>query len=127
MLSTVGFNDEARFHTSKVYHVERDRMQSSEPPADLVSPERIPKQPLRFRRVPTQTASASDHRSTASHPPNLRLSGKLPQLRDRGKSGEPPPWPSPHAGEGSVRRGFCIVVAYLDRVSSQEQCRTGEA
>jgi len=93
MLSTVGFDDEPRFHTSKVYYIRRNRMLPSEAPAELVLPERIPKQPLRFRRVPTQTASASDHSGTASHDSKSPLSSaeKLPQLHDCGKSGEPPP------------------------------------
>jgi len=72
MLSTVGFDDEVGFHTSKVYHIGRDRMLASEPPAELVLPERIQKQPLRFPRVPTQTASASGDSGTASHLPNPR-------------------------------------------------------
>jgi hypothetical protein len=44
MLSTVGFDDESRFHTSKIYHIRRNRMLPSEAPAELVLPERIPKQ-----------------------------------------------------------------------------------
>jgi hypothetical protein len=92
MLSTVGFDDEPRFDTSKVYYIRRYWMLASEAPAELVLPERIPKQPLRFRRVPTQTASASDHRGTASHDPESPSSAqKLPRLRDHRKSGEPPP------------------------------------
>jgi hypothetical protein len=43
MLSTVGFDDEVGFHTSKVYHIGRDWMLASEPPAELALPERIPK------------------------------------------------------------------------------------
>jgi hypothetical protein len=93
MLSTVGFDDEPRFHTSKVHYIRRNRMLPSEAPAELVLSERIPKQPLRVRRVPPQTASASDHRGTASHDSKSALSvaEKLPPLRNRGKSGEPPP------------------------------------
>jgi hypothetical protein len=43
-------------------------------------------------RHPSQTASASSHSGTASHDSKSPLSAaeKLPQLRDRGKSGEPP-------------------------------------
>jgi hypothetical protein len=93
MLSTVGFDDEARFHTSEIYCIRRNGMLPSKAPAELVLPERIPKQPLRFRRVPTQTASGSDHNGTASHDSKspLSVAEKLPQLRDCGKSGEPPP------------------------------------
>ncbi len=43
MLSTVGFDDEAGFHISKVYHIRRDRMLPSEAPAELVLPQRIRK------------------------------------------------------------------------------------
>jgi hypothetical protein len=55
MLSTVGFDDEPRFDTSKVYYIRRYWMLASEAPAELVLPERFPQQPLHFRRVPTQT------------------------------------------------------------------------
>jgi hypothetical protein len=93
MLSTVGFDDETCFNASKIHYIRRNRMLPSETPPELRLPERIPKQPLRFGRVPTQTASASCHSGTASHDSKSPLSaaGKLPQLRDRGKSGEPPP------------------------------------
>jgi hypothetical protein len=92
MLSTVGLDDEPCFDTSKVIYIRRYRMLASEAPAELVLPEHIPKEPLRFRRAPTQTASASDHRGTASHyPESPSAAQKLPQLCDRGKSGEPPP------------------------------------
>jgi hypothetical protein len=92
MLSTVGFDDEPRFDTSKVYYIGRYWMLASEAPAELVLPEHIPKEPLRFRRVPTQTASASDHPGTASHyPESPSAAKKLLKLCDRRKSGEPPP------------------------------------
>jgi hypothetical protein len=110
MLSTVGFDDESRFDASKIHYIRRNRMLPSEAPAELVLSERIQKQPLRVRRVPPQTASASDHRGTASHDAKSPLSvpEKLPHLAIAASAVSPHPNPPPRAGREFGGLGFAL-------------------
>ena len=71
VLSSVGLDDETGLYTGKVDNMGWDWMLPSKAPAELVIAQLTAEEPLRFCRVPAQTASTSDHRRSASHRPKL--------------------------------------------------------
>jgi hypothetical protein len=93
VLPTVRLNDEAGLDTRKIDYVGRDRMLPSEPPSELLAMQPIPKEALRFCRIPPQTASTPNRRAAtphASNPPPTPVK-ILPHLFGRSKLGVPAP------------------------------------
>jgi hypothetical protein len=133
VLSAIGFDDKTRLYAGKVDNIGRYRVLPSEPPAELVMAKLRPEHPLCFRHLAAQTASASNDRGTTPHVPTAPLFWGNPAVPSPPAQGQstPPPFPSPACdrlrGRGILRPRFCIVVVGVDRVSSPEQCRTGEA
>jgi len=91
VLSAVGFDHEARLDTSEIDDVGRDRMLPSKTSTELVVPQHIPQQFLRFCRVPAQTASAPNDRRATTHVPTAPLSREiLPYPPCRRKTSQAP-------------------------------------
>ena len=93
VLSAVGFDDETGLYTGKIDYVGRDQMLPSETPAELLAAQPIPKEALRFCRIPPQTANAPNYGMSASHALHLLPARveMLPHLFLRSKLAVPPP------------------------------------